>query len=286
MLLFTALRTYGAVLAAATTCLAGPLVVVDPTVVASPASELVARDHVMSAARAQYLEKRLSADFALDRKWSNEVLFGGNVVGEDGAESTDFQVTCIECWTKGVVTANLKNEDVINPVMRLDFNGVEAFVDLGVKAAGGATYAVNLFSSQDPSGLGIPGLSLGLMFHLDLVFSLSSDIDLTGGFYVNLADGSFLETEVFTGDVTDHLFDNLSAQPLDVVVKTGSATFKAALRVRVQAGAEADVDIAGVGAAAVVGIYANIVEFVAVLDSTPECPLVGSALRIHVSNGI
>lgn len=65
--------------------------------------------------------------------------------------------------------------------------------------------------------------------------------------------------------------DGLSSKSLPVTVKAGRATFKADLRLRVQCGAEAE--ILGIGAGAELGIYANIIEFVAVLDSTPTCAL-------------
>lgn len=63
----------------------------------------------------------------------------------------------------------------------------------------------------------------------------------------------------------------MTSKSLPVTVKSGQATFKADLRLRVQCGAEADV--LGVGAGAELGIYANIIEFVAVLDSTSTCAL-------------
>lgn len=65
----------------------------------------------------------------------------------------------------------------------------------------------------------------------------------------------------------------MNGQSLPVTVVSGTATFKADLRLRVQAGAEASLDIFGIGAGAVIGIYANIIEFVAVIDKTPTCPL-------------
>jgi len=68
--------------------------------------------------------------------------------------------------------------------------------------------------------------------------------------------------------------DGIGTKSIPVEVKTGSGTFKASLRLRVQCGIEADIDLIGLGAGAVVGIYANIVEFVTVLDSTPNCALV------------
>jgi hypothetical protein len=111
---------------------------------------------------------------------------------------------CLECWTKGTVTAKLATQNLFKPTIRLEFEGVEAYVNLGIAASAGATYAINLFTSNSPIGLGFPGLSLGLVFYLDLVFSLSAEIDLSGGFYVKLADDAFLETGVFDGKIVDH----------------------------------------------------------------------------------
>lgn len=71
--------------------------------------------------------------------------------------------------------------------------------------------------------------------------------------------------------LTLEISDGLSSKSLPVTVRSGRATFKADLRLRVQCGAEAE--FFGIGAGAELGIYANIIEFVAVLDSTPTCEL-------------
>lgn len=115
-----------------------------------------------------------------------------------------LEIVCLDCWTQGTVTASLTTEDIIDPVLRLDFSGVGAYVDLGVSAGAGATYAINLFGTDTPCGLDLAGLSLGLNFYLDLVFSLSAAIDFTGGFYVNVADGAYLEADLFEGKIVDH----------------------------------------------------------------------------------
>ena len=74
--------------------------------------------------------------------------------------------------------------------------------------------------------------------------------------------------------------DGIGTKSIPVEVKTGTGTFKASLRLRVQCGVEADIDLIGLGAGALVGIYANIVEFVTVLDSTPECALVSYSVSM------
>jgi hypothetical protein len=117
-------------------------------------------------------------------------------------EGLALDITCKECYTKGTVTATLTDEDIIDPAVRLDFSGVEAYVDIELSMSAGATYSINLFTTNSPIGLGFPGLSVGVVFYVDLVFSLSEMIDLEGGFYLQVADGSFLEASVFGGDIT------------------------------------------------------------------------------------
>ncbi|KAH8910316.1 hypothetical protein BR93DRAFT_957275 [Coniochaeta sp. PMI_546] len=270
-MLFSAYRSAAMVALWASICSASPTPV-DVTV-GKPQNDLVYRE-ALELAHQPHLEKRLSADFDMSKTWKNEVLFAGSWVDHDDAgvtESVSLAVTCIDCYTRGTVIAKLTDEDIINPTVRLEFSGVEAYVDMEVAMSAGASYAVNLFASTSPIGLGFPGLSVGVVFYVDLVFSLTEQIDLQGGFYVKLADSAYLEASVFGGDITDHFFDGLSSKSLPVTVKAGRATFKADLRLRVQCGAEAE--ILGIGAGAELGIYANIIEFVAVLDSTPTCAL-------------
>ena len=115
-----------------------------------------------------------------------------------------LDVACVECWTKGTVTAKLTDENIFEPVVRLEFDSVEAYVDLDISMSAGATYAVNLFTSETPAGLGFPGLSIGLVFYVDLVFSLTDVIDLEAGFTARLADDAYVEASIFGGDITDH----------------------------------------------------------------------------------
>lgn len=75
-----------------------------------------------------------------------------------------------------------------------------------------------------------------------------------------------------------HGSDGMSTKSLPITVETGTkATFKADLRLRVQVGAEAKFKKLGkkfgIGAGAAMGIYANLVEFVAEIEDTPTCAL-------------
>jgi hypothetical protein len=65
----------------------------------------------------------------------------------------------------------------------------------------------------------------------------------------------------------------MSTGTIPVTVDTGKATFTADLRVRVQLGLEGDSKELGfpIGAGAVLGVYANVVEMKAIIQYTPQC---------------
>lgn len=158
-------------------------------------------------ARSAPLEKRISEDFSLDKQFNDDLLFHGVLTNTDTpvTASTDLTVTCVECYTKGTVTARLTTKDIFKPVIRFDLKGVEAMAKLDVKSTGSLVFAINLFTSETPLGLSIPGLKIGIIFSVDLVFVLSDSMDIQGGFYTKLADDAFFQIEIFDGDITDHL---------------------------------------------------------------------------------
>ncbi|KAI1169974.1 hypothetical protein F4777DRAFT_570988 [Nemania sp. FL0916] len=259
-------------LVVAQSCYATPTPMVELSPINSPETELLVYEGI-KLARSQDVEKRVSADFSLERSWNNEVLFGDawNNTDSSGSEHAKISVTCLECYTHGTVTAKLTG--FLDPSLRVGFSGVSAHAFLGVEVDATQTFSINLFASNSPIGIGITGLDVGVVFFVDLVFSLSEAIDLTAGFEVAVPDDAFLEVDLFEGDVDDSKFDGLNSRSLPVTVVSGKATFKADLRLRVQAGAEASLPVFGIGAGAVVGIYANIIEFVAVVEKTPTCDL-------------
>lgn len=58
-----------------------------------------------------------------------------------------------------------------------------------------------------------------------------------------------------------------------VTVRTASGRFQADLRISIQAGVEADNKLFGIGAGALFGVYANVVELIATFEQTPTCQL-------------
>jgi hypothetical protein len=93
--------------------------------------------------------------------------------------------------------------------MRFDLSGVEAFVNIDILISGSNSFTVPLFR-QPPSPLGIqlppigpPAFSLGLIFNIDLVFTVSGSIDVSGGFFIKLPEDAFFEASLFEGALTN-----------------------------------------------------------------------------------
>ncbi len=101
------------------------------------------------------------------------------------------------------MTAEVTDKHFLQPRLRLGFSGVEAYASLGVRASAAQTFSLNLFASDSPVGIGISGLDVGVVFFVDLVFSLSEAIDLTAGFQVSVPDDAYLEADIFKGDIDD-----------------------------------------------------------------------------------
>lgn len=95
-------------------------------------------------------------------------------------------------------------DDLFDPSLEFTFNDAEAFVLMGVNVTASEKVAINLFSSQSPIGVGIPGLSVGVHFAIDLILSFNADMDLSGGFWVDFPEHAYLELGIFNGKLDDN----------------------------------------------------------------------------------
>ena len=87
----------------------------------------------------------------------------------------------------------------------IQFDNVGGHFELAVEASAEATYSVSIYASDTVAGVGVSeDISLGLVFFLDLVFSLSAEVNLTAGFEVNFPPGSYLTVDPLDGSVVAH----------------------------------------------------------------------------------
>ncbi|KPM41042.1 hypothetical protein AK830_g5521 [Neonectria ditissima] len=99
---------------------------------------------------------------------------------------------------------------------------------------------------------------------------LSSSIDDQGGFEFTIPDGSWIVADI-NGSIVDQTFAGVISNSIPWETTSGAATLTADLRLRSEL--SANFEVLGVGADAKVGVYPNLLELVAELQSTDTCVL-------------
>lgn len=267
-------------------------------------SAVTATPHALSPVQPRHLDLSLgdlstptSVNISLDSNLSGLTLVEGVVVNAvvdpvvaAGAE-VDLVVKCNEGYTKGDITATVSLEDLV-PALSLSLKDIEAYLDLDLYVGVATTIAVNLFTPVDPIKLPIAGIELSALVYVDLVLSLDAAIDVTAGVYVKLTEEALLEIDILKGEILKADFTGLAVRTLPIEVRVGCARLQADLRVRIQAGIEAEVDINDliplgidipeIGAGLELGVYANLVEYVGLFCDTPSCPLSEESYGLNV----
>ncbi|KAI1855996.1 hypothetical protein JX265_011893 [Neoarthrinium moseri] len=214
----------------------------------------------------------------------------------------DLAVKCHDCFVRGDINATVSLASLV-PALSLSLSDVEAQLDLELYVGVATTVAVNLYAPVAPIELPIAGLKVSALVYVDLVLSLDAAIDVTAGIYVRLTEDALIEIDILKGELLNTEFTGLAVKTLPIEVRIGCAKLQAALRVRVQAGVEAELDlndllplgldIPEIGAGVELGVYANIVEYVGFLCDTPSCPVskesygvnIGAAVELDVEVG-
>ncbi len=82
--------------------------------------------------------------------------------------------------------------------LRFGFDDLELYVQLDTILSLGATYTLNLYTSDTPLGIGISDkLDLGVIFTVDLILDLDGKIDISSGFHIKLDDGLAIDIDLF-----------------------------------------------------------------------------------------
>ena len=209
-------------------------------------------------------------------------------------DTATLEVECVDCRTWGtalVTTTGCTKDDSIigdiisffqNPVdtiisafdmdVMISFENVGGHFDFDISASDTVSYSFPIFSSNTAVGVAVSEeVTFGFVLFIDLVFSLTAEIDLEAGFEFSFPDGAYITVDPLGGDIVDHGFNGGSVDHLPIICTSGSATFKAALRVRVQAGTT--VELFGTGFDFELGVFADLIEYEATLATTPECEL-------------
>ncbi|KAI0836522.1 hypothetical protein F5Y06DRAFT_105066 [Hypoxylon sp. FL0890] len=271
----------------------------------APLPVSVAERGLLNLDASQDLSQPISASVDLGVDLSGTTLAAGvlaNVavppVAAVGA-GVEVEVVCDTCYTKGNINASISLDNVV-PALSLSLTDIEAKLDLDVKIGAAATIAVNLFTPENPISLPLPGLKVNALVSLDLILGVETAIDLSAGIDVKLVDEAKIETDILAGKILDAAFSGLSVQVLPIEVRIGCTKLLADLRLRVELGVAAEVDVDDIvpildlpeiGAGLEVAVFANLLEYVGFFCATPSCPLskesyglnVGAAVELDVS---
>jgi hypothetical protein len=122
----------------------------------------------------------------------------GNVTDIDSISDFDFPA-----WPTLDLDLDLDDADGFPDVhAQFEFNDLELYVELDIQLSAGATYTLNLFTSQSVAGFSIPGLEAGALFKVSLVLIAQAEIDISSGFHIKLDDAFALELELFNKNVS------------------------------------------------------------------------------------
>jgi hypothetical protein len=87
--------------------------------------------------------------------------------------------------------------------LKFQFDGLELYMDINTKLSSGATYTLNLYTSDTPIGFAVTNeLLIGVVFAVDLIISVESEIDISSGFHIQLHDGIAINIPMFNKNVS------------------------------------------------------------------------------------
>ncbi|KAI1385464.1 uncharacterized protein F4822DRAFT_413106 [Hypoxylon trugodes] len=206
---------------------------------------------------------------------------------EDGFDLSDFDFPPINA------SFNVDVPDIPECHLQFNFDGLELYMLIDTVLSAGATYDLNLYSSNTPIGISAgKDLFLGVVFAIDLILSADAEIDISSGIHIKLEDGVGLDMTLFGQNVSSITFNGANFEFLPVTIESAGGLLKAVLRVAVKAGFEVSTPpvaipsttfstkaSAGVG----VSVWADIAEFATNVTAAPEGDDQDCSLKVEQS---
>lgn len=194
----------------------------------------------------------------------------GNII-TDGLDIDDFVMPTLN------VSLDIDLPPLPSVDIKFEFDaGLELYVELGVKLHAGATYSLNLFSSNTPIGVAVgPDILAGVAVTVDLILDIQAAIEITSGFHLKVDDPLAMELTMFSTNLSHIDFPGGQFEFLPVTLVSDSAVLKGVLRVALKAGLAyktPKLDSAFIpdkleekltfGAGVAVSVFANMAEFI------------------------
>lgn len=120
-----------------------------------------------------------------------------------GKDITSFNATTLPAWPTLNVGLDLDNTTGLpGASIHFEFDDLELYLELDIKLSAGATYTLNLYTSETPEGISVPGVTVGAVFSVDLILIADAEIDIGSGIHIKLDDGLAFDMEMFNSNVS------------------------------------------------------------------------------------
>ncbi|KAJ8061938.1 hypothetical protein OCU04_009723 [Sclerotinia nivalis] len=184
--------------------------------------------------------------------------------GEGGNIGGSVKATCVECFTTGkaiVTTTGIEMDDSIlgdllhfltNPTeivvhaldlnLKLDLQNVTGYFEIDITFAATGSYTFPIFTSESPVRAELNDKdSVGLIFDIDLVFTVTGPVDFITGFEVDFPDDSYIILNPLGGELVEENLKGIKVNPIPAKSKSGAACVTVALRYKLKAGVSLEV---------------------------------------------
>ncbi|TDZ35747.1 hypothetical protein C8035_v007182 [Colletotrichum spinosum] len=207
---------------------------------------------------------------------------------KDGFDAEDFDFPPLN------VTFDLPVPEFPQCKLGFGFDDFEMYMELDTTLSAGLSYTLNLYTSTTPLGSRIgDDLLLGVVFSIDLILNVESEVQMTSGFHIKLDDGVAFDIALFSKNVSSVAFNGGRFEFLPVTIESAGAVLKAVLRIGINAGIEVaspvdgrdftafdrNVTVPGASAGVEVAVFANIAELSTNVTARAEADGTGCALR-------
>ncbi|KAI0194275.1 hypothetical protein EV127DRAFT_467529 [Xylaria flabelliformis] len=161
--------------------------------------------------------------------------------------------------------------------LHFQFDDLELYMSLETVLSAGATYTLNLYSSNTEIGVSSDSKTfVGVIASIDLILGVDADIDISSGLHIKVDDGMALDLSLFSQNVSNVTFNGGSFEFLPVTVQSASGVLSAKIRVGMHAGISLESNqinefgLVGAGAGAEVLVYADLAEFTTNITAVPD----------------
>lgn len=115
----------------------------------------------------------------------------------DGFHLSDFDFGPLD------IDFDVEVPEIPSADLNFQFDGMELYMEMDTILSSGATYTLNLYTSKSPIGFAVAeDLLIGIVFSVDLILSVESEVDISTGFHIQLHDGVLINIPMFDRNVS------------------------------------------------------------------------------------